>query len=143
MQRGQNYFASGLVEELEETEPEFWQAWVEGSNSYDIKITSDGDNNEWQKDFLSRQKYRLLMQWARHDEAIALVKQHMDVTEFREHFVKQAIENKDFAEAKRLLNEGITIAKQKNHPGVVPQWQEILLDIARREDDKPAIRHGK
>lgn len=46
--RGKSYFSDGLVEELEETEPEFWQACVQGSGEYDIEIDLSGDEvDQW------------------------------------------------------------------------------------------------
>ena len=39
MERGEDYHDSDAVKELEETEPHFWQAWVEGSHHYDIEIS--------------------------------------------------------------------------------------------------------
>jgi len=39
MQRGQDYYDSKAVQELEETETQFWQAWVEGTQTYDIEIS--------------------------------------------------------------------------------------------------------
>ncbi|MGB1010446.1 MAG: SWIM zinc finger family protein [Thiolinea sp.] len=43
VQRGQSYFASGMVEELEESENDFWQAWVTGTDEYDIEVGLSGD----------------------------------------------------------------------------------------------------
>lgn len=40
MQRGRGY--TQAVHDLEETEPEFWQAYVDGSHTYDIEIQMDG-----------------------------------------------------------------------------------------------------
>ena len=46
MQRGQDYFDSNTVQELEETEPQFWQAWVEGTHNYDIEVSLNKQNIE-------------------------------------------------------------------------------------------------
>lgn len=46
MARGQGYHDSKAVQELEETEPQFWQAWVEGTDTYDIEISLDNQTIE-------------------------------------------------------------------------------------------------
>jgi SWIM zinc finger len=69
-----------------------------------------------------------------------LIETNMEIVEIRENIVKLAIENKDYAKAKVLVNEGIEIALKKEHAGTVSNWKKRLLDIAYLENDKKTIR---
>jgi len=75
------------------------------------------------------------------DEIAELVQQNMDIVEIRQGEVDSAIDKKDFSLAKKLIAEGIKIARQKGHPGVVSEWEKELLRIAVLEEDQETIRH--
>jgi predicted HAD superfamily Cof-like phosphohydrolase len=75
------------------------------------------------------------------DEAAELIQQNLEIVEIRQGEVDSAINKKDFPLAKKLITEGIEIAKQKEHPGIVSEWEKELLRIAILEEDKETIRH--
>ncbi|MDR8389527.1 SWIM zinc finger family protein [Aliifodinibius sp. S!AR15-10] len=76
----------------------------------------------------------------RKQEVLELLKTHSRFPDFREQLVDQALENEKFERAKNLCREGIDIAKENNHRGIVSRWQEKLFQIARQENDVPAMR---
>ena len=65
----------------------------------------------------------------------------MDIVEVRQAAVNKVLEKKDYAAAKKLIADGITIAERKGHPGTVNAWKEVLLQIAIKEKDTEAIRN--
>jgi len=86
-------------------------------------------------------KVKFLKAIGKVDETTKLVQQNLDIVEVRQEEVDSAINKKDFPLAKTLIAEGIKIAKQKNHPGIVSEWKKELLRIAILEEDKETIRH--
>lgn len=103
------------------------------------KLTGEYDN--YRKEYFKKRKIEFLQQTGNTAEAEELVQQNMDIVEVRLGEVNKAIRKKDFAAAKKLIDEGIRIAKSKDHPGTVSQWQKELLHIAMHEKDINAIRH--
>ena len=98
-----------------------------------------GKYDDYQKEFFLKEKISFYRETG-HELADLLVKQNMDIVEIRESEVDKAIEMKDYREAKRLIAEGIEIAEKKSHPGTVSRWKEVLLRIARLENDMATIR---
>ncbi len=68
-------------------------------------------------------------------EADKLIAANLEIIAFRQAGVEKAIAIKDFTRAKQLVEGGIQIAEGKKHPGTVKQWEEILLKIARAQND--------
>ncbi|MEZ5449780.1 MAG: SWIM zinc finger family protein [Thiolinea sp.] len=90
---------------------------------------------DWMPAAYLRDKFFLLQRWERLDEARAIATNNLKVFEFREMFVKEAIDAQDYTEARRLVHEGI--AQDARREG---QWRAYLLQIARLLDDKDTIR---
>ncbi|GLU51128.1 SWIM zinc finger family protein [Dyadobacter frigoris] len=74
-------------------------------------------------------------------EAEKLIRQHMDIVEVRQGVVDEAIERKEYAEAKELIYQGIVLAQKRQHPGTISEWQKTLLRIAGLEGDLVMQRH--
>lgn len=102
------------------------------------KLTGQYDN--YQREYFQKQKIKFLSAIGKAEEAAELVQQHLDIVEVRQHEVEKAIAKKDYAAAKKLINEGIKIAESKDHQGTVSQWQKELLRIAVLEKDTDTIR---
>ena len=140
------YHYGGLEEYGLEAFDELLAEWAEAKPDYQTLYLTELDrqinktSHDFSREYKTRQKYQLLKRWGRTDDATALAKQHMEIAEFRQHFVEQAIEQENYAEARRLIQKGITIAEQQRYPGKVNNWRKILVDIAQRENDLPTIR---
>lgn len=130
----ENAFA-GLLETWAIDNKGYQEAYLQ---ALDQRIKANAQ--DWQRNGLLRQKLELLKTWGRQADAESVAATHMEIPEFRETFVQQAIDAKDFAKAKTLLQEGILLAEQKGHPGTVSKWRKYLLDIAYQLGDMPAIR---
>jgi hypothetical protein len=100
-----------------------------------------GQYDEYGKEYFQKTKIEFLQQTGKVAEAEELVQQNMDIVEVRLGEVNKAIDRKDFAPAKKLIEGGVKIAESKGHPGTVAEWRRELLRIAVLEKDIPTIRH--
>jgi len=73
-------------------------------------------------------------------EAEELIKRYNYIAEFREMQVENALESGKIELAKKFCMEGIEIAKIRQFPGNVTRWHEILLKIAKIQEDISEIR---
>jgi hypothetical protein len=71
----------------------------------------------------------------------ALLQENLDIVDVRRGEVSRLVEERDFVAAKKLIIEGIEIARKKDHPGTVTQWEKALLQIAVLEKDIEKIRY--
>ncbi|MDN3584010.1 SWIM zinc finger family protein [Mucilaginibacter flavus] len=92
-------------------------------------------SSSYQLEFFETTKIEFLEAIGRLEEAEALTAQNMEIVEVRQAEVNKAIDNKDFIRAKSLIADGIKIAGDKKHPGIVTQWEKQLLRIALLEND--------
>lgn len=131
---------------LEDAFAELLKTWATDNQDYQdtylqaLDHSIQASTKDWWRDALLRQKLGLLKTWGRQADVEAVATAHMEIPEFRETFVQQAMEAKDFAKAKALLQEGILLAEQKGHPGTASKWRKYLLDIAYQLGDTPTIR---
>ncbi len=101
----------------------------------------DEKYSNYRKEFFKKAKISFLELIGKKDEAAKLVQQNMDIVEVRQAEVEKAIAKKDYALAKKLIQEGITIAEQKSHSGTVSAWEKELLRIAVLQKDRESVRH--
>ncbi|RYZ54096.1 MAG: hypothetical protein EOP49_05875 [Sphingobacteriales bacterium] len=94
-----------------------------------------------QREFLVKQKIHFYHQTGKLTQAEELISQHMEIEDIRMIRLEIRISQKNFTDAKNLINEGIRIARAKKHPGTIAQWEKQLLRIAKLEKDIAAIRH--
>jgi hypothetical protein len=106
--------------------------------------TLNGPYGEHRKSFMQRSKIAFLKETGNIKEADQLIQQNLEIVEIRQVEVDKFIFSKNFINAKKLINDGIKIAENKNHSGTVSQWQQQLLRIAELENDVQEIRkHNK
>lgn len=101
----------------------------------------DTPYSDYRKNHYKICKIEFLTSIGRSDLADELVVQNMDIVTIRQGEVNKAITAGAYKNAKDLINEGITIAKEKNSPGVVSNWEQDLLRLAFLEKDIKTIRH--
>lgn len=99
--------------------------------------------NRW-SDFgvtrLIKAKVNYLREQKREQEVLDLLETHIRFPDFREQLADHALEAKEFEKAKKLCRQGIEIAKEHSHRGNVTRWQEKLFQIAKLENEVPAMR---
>lgn len=104
-------------------------------------VSVSPDEDPYRKKYFLVRKIVFLKAIGRAGEARLLSQQHLDIADVRKEEVNSLIDRKEFSEAKRLLFEGIEIAKQKRFPGIVTEWEKELLRIAELENDVNRIRY--
>lgn len=105
-----------------------------------IASKSTGMYGQYTRDALTIQKVNFLKALGRHQEADQLMATNMEIVKVRLSVVEKAIEQQDYKRAKQLIAEGITLAENKNHPGTVSQWENVLMQIAHLENDLDTFR---
>ncbi|WP_316837140.1 hypothetical protein [Pedobacter nutrimenti] len=98
-------------------------------------------HSDYKKNFYKVKKIEFLTSIERYDEAEKLITQNLDIVEVRQEVINKAIHSEDYIQAKTLIDDGIKIAIEKNHPGTVSSWHKELLRIAFLEKDVATIRH--
>jgi hypothetical protein len=96
--------------------------------------------SSWKEEEICKNKFNLFLDWAKIDEAENFALEKIEIPYFRKIFVDKAIEDKDYETARSLINTGIKLATTKSHWGVVTDWREILIDIAKKTKDVGRIR---
>jgi len=72
--------------------------------------------------------------------AWALIKENIQIEAFRLKVVKMKIKKQKFAVAKKLINNFVNRRKKDANRYLQDIWGKLLLDIAQKENDIPAIR---
>ncbi|WP_157698586.1 SWIM zinc finger domain-containing protein [Sphingobacterium sp. G1-14] len=98
------------------------------------------DHYDYRSSFFIQIKASILQNGNRIEEAQQLMEQQIHLPKVRKIQVEKAIENGRFEEAKELLAEGIRLAEEAQHPGIIRDWEEILLHIAVLENDIQMVR---
>ncbi len=115
--------------------PDLSNLYLQAIDNIDI----DPDNS-WREEEITKKKYHLFLDWGKKDEAEKFALDKIEDPYFRKIFVDRAIKNKDFETARSLINTGIKLATKRKHPGVVSDWRETLLSIAKMTNDVDSIR---
>ena len=79
-------------------------------------------------------KIGILERNGRTDEAKNAIKQYLYLPEVRKREVEKAVEQKDYAEAIRLIKDGQKTAVDNTRS--TKEWKELELDVYRRTNDK-------
>ena len=79
-------------------------------------------------------KIGILERNGRTDEAKNAIKQYLYLPKVRKREVEKAVEQKDYAEAIRLIKDGQKTAVDNNRS--TKEWKELELDVYRRTNDK-------
>lgn len=97
--------------------------------------------DNYQAEYFIKQTILFFKEIGNEVEAEKLIRQHMDIVEVRQGVVEEAIDRKEYAEAKELIYQGIVLAQKREHPGTISEWQKMLLRIADLEGDLVMQRH--
>ena len=99
----------------------------------DKKQQSDYRNEE-----LQLIKYDLLLKWKGDAVANQFLEQNIANPRFREKAIKKALEQKNYAKAVKLAEDGVK-TDMKDKPGLAKEWYDWLLKIAQEQRDIPKI----
>lgn len=95
----------------------------------------------YRKDYFLVRKVAFLKATGNVSDAQALLQENLAIVDIRRDEVSRLVEKKDFSSAKKLIVEGIEVARKRDHPGTVTLWEKELLHIAVLENDRETVRH--
>ncbi|TDE13927.1 SWIM zinc finger family protein [Dyadobacter psychrotolerans] len=116
------------------------EAFLSFSNRSVKKRTEVWADN-YRAEYFIKQTILFFQETGNTPEAEKLIRQNMDIVEVRRNVVNEAINRKEYTEAKELIYQGIILAEKRQHPGTVSEWQKTLLRIADLEGDVIMQRH--
>lgn len=88
---------------------------------------------------LVNQKIDFLYQLNRLEEGEATINKYLYLPEIREKQVQFLIDGKKYSEALTMLDEGIRLAEEKEHPGTICKWKKQKLGIYIQTNKVPYI----
>lgn len=94
--------------------------------------------SEYEREVAQNITYDIFLRMESKEVAAAYLKQHIGNSTLRRKALQSAMEEKAFAQAKTLANDGIEYDKNKR-PGLVKNWYGWLLKIAEAEEDAEKI----
>lgn len=71
--------------------------------------------------------------------AEAFIAAHVSMDRFRKMLIERYLQRNDLKAVKQLAAEGAAISEQQRYAGLVADYQQVLLEIAKREKDSPEI----
>lgn len=107
----------------------------------DIIKSLDKDDylkKDYHQDTLQKLKRELVAKWKGADAAHNFTMGNLQIKEFREAAIKEALEANDLSKAYQLTRDGIEQDKE-NKPGIVHTWNHWMLRIAQKENNRELI----
>jgi len=98
------------------------------------------DRGSYRAGVILRRKIDFFRHLGKTDKAWALVEENIQIESFREDVVKKRIKEQNFREAKKLIDDYLAQRGKVHNRYSHDTWHELLLDIAQKEKDIPAIR---
>ncbi|WP_195571232.1 SWIM zinc finger family protein [Bacteroides nordii] len=95
--------------------------------------------DSWELYKLIERKVDILRALHREEEAQATIKFYLYLPEIRKQEVERYIENQQYDEAIKTLNEGIQIAQKKGELGTIKEWLEYKLSIYEQTENIPCL----
>jgi uncharacterized Zn finger protein len=95
------------------------------------------DNRKYDNEFFAQTELDLIERFEGGSKANDFLLNNLQHSSFREKAINNAIDKKDYLNAKKYAQEGIE--QDKELVGLLHQWQKKLLHIAELENDKKTI----
>ena len=132
----------GLEQYLEHLAP-VWANDNVGLQEYylkEIDKVCNSSDETWTEEINHTKKFNQLSDWGRVEEAEKLAWRKIDIPAFRKIFIDKAIKDQDYTTARSLINQGIKLSRDRQHPGTEADWREVLIDIAKQTNDVDSLR---
>jgi len=105
------------------------------------KLLADvNDKSSHEAETILRRKISFYMRLGEKKKAWDLIKENMQIESFRLKVVKRKIEKQNYKTAKKLINGFINAQGKDPEKFFDRTWLGLLLDIAQKENDIPAVR---
>jgi hypothetical protein len=98
------------------------------------------DKSSYEAKVILQRKIDFFRRLGKADKALALLEENIQIESFRKDAVKIRIEEQNFTEAKKLINDFLVKQEKEHNRYSLHTWLELLLDIAQKEKDIPSIR---
>jgi len=106
----------------------------------DKLLASVKDKGSHEAENILRRKINFYLRLSQKKKAWDLIKGNMQIESFRMKVVKRKIKKQNFRTAKKLINDFINVKGKDPEKYFNDTWLELLLDIAQKEKDIPAVR---
>ncbi|MDR1525362.1 MAG: SWIM zinc finger family protein [Tannerella sp.] len=120
-----------------------FSASLKSSNVEDgIRIVDEALKNEpdsFRTYSLVRSKIELLESAGKKEEVRNVISQYLYLPEIRKIKLKELISEKQYWKALALIDEGISLAEKKGHPGTVSDWKDEKLLVYKLMDNKEKV----
>ena len=103
-----------------------------------LALIDKKQHSDYHRERLQLIKYGLLLDRKGETVANQFLEQNIDNSDFRTMAIEKALEQKNFAKAVKLAEDGVK-ADLKDKPGLAKEWYDWLLKIAQAQDDEPKI----
>lgn len=99
----------------------------------------DSANGDYSKEDAAKVLWAYLLSLNREDEAVAFYKANSKIDGLRDKYVQLLKSQGQLDEVVKVLNEGIILAKTKDHSGTVLRWERDKLEIFEKMGNKELI----
>jgi hypothetical protein len=106
----------------------------------DKLLAGEKDKSSYEAETILRRKINFYRRLDEKKKAWDLIKENIQIESFRMKVAKRKIEKQNFQLAKKLISDFINSQKKDPKKYIDDRWIELLLDIAQKEKDIPAIR---
>jgi len=106
----------------------------------DKLLTDVHDKSSYEAETILRRKINFYLRLNQEKKAWDLIKENIQIESFRLKLVNKKIEKQNFRTAKKLINDFINDKGKDPKKYFNKTWFELLLDIAQKEKDIPAVR---
>jgi hypothetical protein len=96
--------------------------------------------NIYEAETILRRKIKFFLRLGQKKKAWDIIKENLQIESFRLKVVKRKIKKQNFKTAKKLINDFINAQGEDPEEYFNDIWHELLLDIAQKEKDIPAVR---
>ena len=103
-----------------------------------LALIDKKQQSDYHKERLQLIKYGLLLDRKGETVANQFLEQNIDNSDFRTMAIEKALEQKNFAKAVKLAEDGVK-ADMKEKPGLAKEWYDWLLKIAQAQNNTPKI----
>ena len=118
-----------LAAQLAETDDDFDRV---------MALAEKKQKSEYSNEEVQLIKYDLLLDRKGETVANQFLEQNMDNPKFRRMAIEKALEQKNYAKAVKLAEDGVK-TDMKDKPGLAKEWYDWLLKIAQAQKDTPKI----
>jgi len=106
----------------------------------DKLLTGVKDKSSHEAETILQRKINFYRRLGQNKKAWDLTKENMQIESFRLEVVKEKIEKHNFKTAKKLINDFINAQGKDTEKYFDSTWLGLLLEIAQKENDIPAVR---